>query len=136
MIVVAFEIEKNGANSNFKDVNSSDWAYEYVSAAVNKGIISGVSADNFGYGRGVTREDMAVILFRLAKSNGLEVDEILDIDPFADHDNISDYAREGVYVMRKTGVINGFADGTFSPKATLTRAEAAKVICELLKIKF
>ena len=136
MIVVAFEFEKNGATSNFKDVNSSNWAYEYISLAVDKGIISGVSDNEFGFGKGVTREDMAVILFRLAKSNGLEVDEILDVDPFADHDNISDYAREGVYVMRKTGVVNGFADGGFRPKATLTRAEAAKVICEMLKIKY
>lgn len=136
MIVCAFEIQLKGADAKFSDVPSSDWAYEYINSAVASQIISGVSQSEFGYGKGVTREDMAVILFRLAKINGLEVDENLDIDPFKDHDNISDYAREGVYVMRKTGVINGFGNGDFRPKATLTRAEAAKVICEMLRVKY
>ena len=136
MIVCAFEIQLKGADAKFTDVPSSDWAYEYINSAVASQIISGVSDSEFGYGQGVTREDMAVILFRLARINGLEVDENLDIDPFKDHDNISDYAREGVYVMRKTGVINGFGNGDFRPKATLTRAEAAKVICEMLRVKY
>ena len=136
MLVCAFELELGGASCSFDDVAKSNWAYDYIAAAVSRQIISGVSDSEFGFGEGITRQDMAVILFRLAKLNGLEVDENLDVDPFPDHDAIADYAREGVYVMRQTGIVNGFDDGSFKPLVTLTRAEAAKVICQMLKVKY
>ena len=43
----------------------------------------------------------------------------------------SDYA-EAVKVMSEKGIIAGFTDGTFQPKGTLTRAQAAKIICVML----
>ncbi len=37
--------------------------------------------------------------------------------------------KEAVSVMNGIGAINGYADGTFKPTATITREEAAKMIC-------
>ena len=41
---------------------------------------------------------------------------------------------EAVTMLSKLGIINGYEDGTFLPDNTITRAEAAKVISELLKL--
>ena len=48
---------------------------------------------------------------------------------FSDADSI-DY-KEAVAVMKAVGVIDGYTDGSFGPKDTLTRAQAAKIIAYL-----
>ena len=49
---------------------------------------------------------------------------------FTDADKI-DY-KEAVDVMKAVKVIDGYADGSFNPNATLTRGAAAKIICNML----
>ena len=51
-----------------------------------------------------------------------------EIIPFADDADISDYAKSAVYGLRSHGIISGRSDNRFEPSATLTRAEAAKMI--------
>ena len=43
-----------------------------------------------------------------------------------------EYAR-AVAAMSEQGIINGFEDGSFGPKKTLTRAQAAKILCVMLE---
>ena len=40
--------------------------------------------------------------------------------------------KEAVDVMSAVKVIDGYADGSFNPSATLTRGAAAKIICNLI----
>ena len=69
------------------------------------------------------RQDMVTILYRaLNKSNSAAA---LD---FTDVDNIAEYAKDAVAQLVGMGVINGYEDGSFKPRGTATRAEAAKVI--------
>ena len=49
---------------------------------------------------------------------------------FTDNSKIN-YA-EAVDVMSAVKVIDGYADGSFNPSATLTRGAAAKIICNLI----
>lgn len=51
---------------------------------------------------------------------------------FSDEAEIASYAEAAVQEMQAGGVINGMEDGSFRPKANLTRAEAAKVIWSML----
>ena len=52
---------------------------------------------------------------------------------FADYDNISDYAKEAVGALAAKGIINGVSDTMFAPKATATRAQAAKLVYAIIK---
>ena len=52
---------------------------------------------------------------------------------FSDDEQISDYAKEAVYFMQKAGVISGMGDGCFAPKGLATRAESAKILCNVLE---
>ena len=51
---------------------------------------------------------------------------------FTDEKKIGQSYLEAVTAMTEKGVVNGFEDGSFQPDGTLTRAQAAKMICVLL----
>lgn len=48
---------------------------------------------------------------------------------FSDGKQIDKNLKSAVEAMSEKGIINGFEDGTFRPQGTLTRAQAAKIIC-------
>ena len=127
MAVSFLGLEVTNANTAFSDVDSGAWYAPYISAAVKAGIINGYSESIFGVGNYITRQDVAVILSRIAKLQGSS--EIA----FADEADISDYAKEAVQVLSANGIING-SDGAFMPKNNCTRAETAVMIHRLSKI--
>lgn len=109
--------------SGFADA-AEHWSSEYVAAAFEAGIISGIDSEHFGIGMNMTREDACAVLFR---SLG-EMSE--DAADFSDADEISDYAKAAVGAMQKKGYVSGF-DNAFMPKKHITRAEAAQMIANV-----
>ena len=53
-------------------------------------------------------------------------------EEFTDADKIDQMNTEAVTVLSEMGIIAGMGDGTFAPQGTLTRAQAAKIICYML----
>ena len=51
---------------------------------------------------------------------------------FSDENEISDYAKNAVSHLAGTGIVNGVGNGLFAPKDAVTRAQAAKIIYELV----
>lgn len=131
MLVGAFKIQVNGGKTYFADVDENAWYAPYISWAVENGIINGISANEFGVGTPVTREQMAVIAVRMMEKFGINL-EAADTS-FIDFDSISDYAKESIGKIYKAEIINGMPDGSFMPKESLNRAQAAKVICLIMK---
>ena len=80
----------------------------------------------------MSRQDMAVVIYRTAEKLGLKISG--EAESFADSSDISDYAKDAVKALTAKGIINGMGDGTFAPKATVTRAQAAKVIYGLIEL--
>ena len=125
LVVSAYYPGEKADNVNFDDVSEGAWYYNSVAVAVNKGIVSGVNEASFGSGMNITRQDMAVILYRVAGNRFT----IKDADKkFADDEMISDYAKEAVYALRDAGIINGVSDTEFAPKKNATRAETAVML--------
>ena len=52
---------------------------------------------------------------------------------FKDDLLFKDKYRYAIDYMAEKGIIGGFPDGTFSPRGTLTRAQAAKILCVMLE---
>ncbi len=127
MLVVAAKLQKAESEMNFDDVQSDDWYYDYVLAAVSNGIVSGISENLFGAGNKLTRQDMVVLLYRTIGESDSETSL-----SFTDSEEIADYAKDAVSALSGMGVVSGFEDGTFRPFDEATRAMAAKVICVLL----
>ena len=51
---------------------------------------------------------------------------------FADGPQISEWAKKAVGIASRKGIITGYPDNTFKPKANATRAEAVTVIVKAL----
>lgn len=118
----------------FEDVGN-EWFREYIERGYKSGIITGVSETRFGVGENITREDMAVIIYRAVKKAGLELNiEIDEKAQLSDMDNVSGYAKEAVEFLVSKGAVKG-SNGNFNPKAYATRAEAAQMIYNVIKIR-
>lgn len=134
-MIVEFSEVKGNVELPFEDVQYGAWYYDYIAAAYSKGIISGISEKTFGTGNSLTREDAVVIIGRCVDLLGITADDVREYSAFSDESKISEYAKESVIKLYKKGIINGMDDGVFAPKATVTRAQAAKMIYELCKVR-
>ncbi|MBQ4528420.1 MAG: S-layer homology domain-containing protein [Clostridia bacterium] len=131
LVGALFEIDTS-ATLDFSDVSSSHWSYPYICTAVKLGIVNGVTESKFGMGLLITRQDMAVMLNRAVDAAGIVLDDV-EKASVSDTALISDYATDSVEKMVSGGIINGYEDGSFAPFESTTRAQAAKVIYEVLK---
>ncbi len=131
MLLEATDIEAEECENVFTDV-ADDWYKTYVLKAKNIGIVNGVTDTRFGIGENITRQDMAVMITRTIEKLGITIEET-EVDAFADNNKVSDYATEAVEYMKSIGLIEGY-NNEYRPLDNLTRAEAAKVISELLKL--
>ena len=129
IVVNAFGFaDDNAATDAFSDVNENDWYYSSIAAAYNNGIINGYEDGTFGVNDNITRQDMAVIIYRAAEKAGISFDKVNEEVEFDDEDEISDYARDAVTTLQTAGIINGISDTEFAPSMNATRAQAAKMI--------
>ena len=127
----------NQKKTGFEDVLEGSWYEEYVNAAFAAGLISGIDSTHFGVGKFITREDMAAMIYRAVKSSKFDTEIILDgyeRPELSDLDEVSDYAKDAVEFLIEKGAING-SNGKFNPKGYATRAEAVKVIYQIIKIR-
>lgn len=132
MMVRLAKIELVQGENAFADVNENDWFMAELNTAFANGIINGMGDGNFGAGRNITRQDMAVILLNLAKRYGIDTSNAPK-NEFKDYSNISDYAAEAVNFLASKGIING-SEGNMLPQRMATRAEGAKMIYEFIKV--
>lgn len=132
MIVGASGLYKADAQCEFGDVPADAWFYQYIASAYANEIVSGVTDTAFGVGSKITRQDVAVIAARIIKRFNSDATAPSETT-LTDIDTVSDYAVESVKLLNGMGIINGYDDGSFMPKNTLTRAEAATIICKLIK---
>jgi len=122
-----------GYTSNFKDVVPGDWYYEYVGWGAEKGIAMGKGSDLFAPYENVTREQMAVFMYRYAEVHGLLDGEENSMPMgFDDVDDISDWAREAMSWAVMSGLINGRTATELVPFGTATRAEVATILMRFI----
>lgn len=111
-------------NVTFNDVNENDWYYSAVTMAASKGIVSG-TGEGFSPNAFIKREDAALIVYRILNLTG---NKLYGYRPFADREEVSEYARDAVFTLAGSYILNGTDDNKFMPKNNITRAEAAKLI--------
>ena len=110
----------------FKDVPTGHYAQEEIEYLVDRGIIKGVSGDEFGMGQPLKRWQ-AVLLLTRAEHVSLESHP----DPgFTDVPKSHPYYKE-IAAAVATNMFNGMTDTTFEPGGTLTRAQMAVLLPRL-----
>lgn len=117
--------------SPFTDLPGSDPDYQYVKAAVDKGLTSGQTADYFGGDSPLTRAQAVTMMVKAlgfenrAPSPGYSM-------AFADDDDIPDWARDSIYVAQANGLISGDDGNRINPNEEMTRAEASAMLVTFL----
>lgn len=117
--------------SKFNDVKVSDWCMQAISWAEENKIATGVGNSKFSPNEYVSREQTAVFIIRFCEYMGYELKSMEEMT-FRDASDFSVWSEASVLKAQKYGIINGFEDGTFAPKETSTRAQTAKMLCNLL----
>ena len=107
---------------------------DYVTWAIDNGILLGYGNGDYGLHDSVTREQMAVFFFRFFTKIGMDTTSLKSVDfyAFADDTAISDWASSAVYEMQSIGLMQGKEKNLFDPQGTSTRAEAATVLYNLI----
>ena len=121
-------------SSAFSDVGTNDWYFAAVAWAYENGIASGFDGA-FDPNANITREQMAVMLYRYAKYAGAEVSNVkgMSIREFTDYSSISSYALTSIQWAINNSIVSGNSNGSFAPQANATRAQAARMIAILLQ---
>ena len=120
---------------DFTDVAGDAYYAEAVRWAASEGIVGGYGGGLFGADDAVTREQLAVILYRYAVYKGYDVSigedtNILSYDDFAD---LSEYAIPAMQWACGAGVITGVTDATLVPQGEATRAQVAAMLMRFLR---
>ena len=114
--------------SRFPDVTENDWFADAVIWANDNEIITGYTATGtFGPADNITREQIATILYRYAKSEGYDVKASDDLSDFPDADKVSGFAEDAVKWAVAKGLIKG-DNGNLNPQGNTNRAQAAIII--------
>lgn len=112
----------------FTDVDYNSWYGKYVRWASGAGIVNGVGDLLFAPDKPITREEMAVMLFRFAKAS--PVDKEVE---FSDFESVSDWAKEAVTYCVDKGYMGGDNYKRLSPKKQATRAEVSALMTRYMK---
>ena len=115
-----------GADSlpDFSDVAGEAWYAEAVRWAAGRGIVGGYGNGTFGPNNPITREQLAVMLWRYSGSPAATGKELY----FSDEGEIGGYALDAIRWAVENGVLNGYGDGRLGPKGQATRAQVAQML--------
>jgi hypothetical protein len=114
----------------FSDVPVDAWYGPAVAWAYTNGIVNGIGNARFAPDDAVTREQLAVILFRYAQYAGRDVSvgEDTNILSYTDAFTVTEYAYPALQWTCGSGIMTGDDKGRLNPQGLATRAEAAKII--------
>ena len=121
-----------GGDSGFSDVAAGTWYTDAVAWAAQNGIVNGTTDTTFAPGDDITREQLAVILYRYAAYQGYDVSQRADLSGFGDASSIRPYAQEALSWAHAQGLVLGFEDGSLRPQGTASRAQIAAVLMRFL----
>lgn len=118
-------------SSMFSDVAKKDWYYTAAVWAKNLGIAEGYKDGRLGAGDLVTREQLAVFLYRYARYKSDVIAEGR-LDLYSDGDRVSKWAVPGMQHALGAGLMTGTTKDTLSPLGYTTRKELAVILQRLM----
>jgi hypothetical protein len=124
----ALHTEKE-ASLSFTDVGSKEWFYKEVQKSVASGFFSGYENNTFRPNNPIKREEVAKVV-----SSAITIGEAEGEDAtlLTDYSTIQEWAKSSVNAVYNKGYILGYPEGVYRPEKALTRAEAVKIIYEII----
>lgn len=138
-VTVLYNLEGNPLveeGESFKDVKPGEYYEDAVIWAKKHNITSGISKDNFGVGKNISRQQLVTLIYNYL-NNYRKIELIyndVNLKAFPDGDQVETWAEEAMQWAVSIGVINGkqTKDGNIlDPNGEATRAECAQIIKQL-----
>jgi hypothetical protein len=117
----------------FADVSDVSWYRDALVWAYEAGLAQGVSSTRFAGNQNVSRQELAVFLYRyvtLTQTGALPQEGSLS--GFSDAGEVASWAQEGMTWAVSAGLIQGRSGSTLAPKGNASRAEAAQILTRFL----
>lgn len=115
---------------SFTDTRTNTWYSAAINWGVEQNIVSGIGGGAFGPTKEITRQDLIVMLYRLA---GCPESESV-VTGYADASVVSKYARPAVFWALKSGLLYGNNANKLNPKGTVVRSELAAFIVRMYNL--
>jgi hypothetical protein len=110
-------------SSCFRDVGGSAWYAPYICEAKTNGIVAGYSDNSYQPVRNITRAEGAAILVKALRV------PLTDWEGVPFKDVYTAWQKDAVATAYTKGLVRGYNLTDFGPNDLLTRAQAAKLIC-------
>lgn len=129
MVAVLYRMEQEPAAAphTFNDVNEKKYYNPAIAWAAETGVAKGYDEFTFGAEDVITREQMAVMMFKYAKACDYDLSTGKEMT-FADEASISPWAKEAMDWAVSTGILSGRTGGIADPQGATTRAEASAIM--------
>ncbi len=121
--------DKGRVETNPVTGQKKHWAQNYYDKAIERNFFTKYDIHEAALPNPIDREHMALIINTLLKDISSEKYEFVQ-QSMKDAAEINKYPYE-VSKAYVSGILTGYEDGSFKPANTLTRAEAAAVLCRL-----
>lgn len=125
----AFGAEKQASLSSYSDVAADAWYAVDMAKAVQMGTFSGTGNGLLEPDRAITREEAFSVL---ARAFSLSAGDGAALNDFTDGAQVSAWARGSVSAMVAGGYVNGSDGNRLNPQQSITRAEFAAVMSNLV----
>lgn len=114
LVTVLYQLENRPQTANtgsFSDVAQDAWYHDAALWAQQQGITGGSGDGSFSPDASISRESLALMLYRSAQSLGVAGKEGQSLDSFADHGSVSPWAKQAMEWAYANGILSGNDNG-------------------------
>lgn len=105
----------------------ASWYEKGLAWAMENGISDGTNANGE-----ITREQLAVMLWRLSGSPKAADSSLAALSGYTDGENTSGYAQQAMAWAISNGIISGMGNGILNPGGNATRAQVAQILMNFM----
>lgn len=109
------------SNLPFTDVNATNWYYDAVQYAYEKGMMNGTSTTTFSPNDTTTRGMIVTILHRMEGTPAAVGTAFTDVPA-------SQWYSDAISWASANGIVSGYGNGTFGPGDPITREQMAAIL--------
>lgn len=134
MVVLLYRMAGEPAVSGTVSFHDADTSGHYANAliwAYQNGIVNGVADGLFAPDSNITRQQLAVFLYRYVNPPSGSTDIL---SSFTDADSVSDYAVYAMTWAVRNGIFQGDGQKQLNPNAPATRAQCAAILQRYLQL--
>lgn len=123
-------------HNNYPDVEEDTWYTKAAAWAAEAGVASGYTNGNFGPADIITREQMALMMYRYAQYKKMDTSCVEDYSGYQDADSVSAFAETAMKWAVGAEIIRGKQNATIlEPQGNTSRAEGAMILSRFMQMK-